>query len=605
MFAVLKELGYISNLKKQQQSNGFDLAMARIKISKRRNNNCGSVYLFRGKYVLQYLDPVNGKRKIKTLTAPGANDMPSPITKREQAEAAAADFLNDIQKISSIETRAELMMKVAESKSIINRSRLKLSQIWAAFENNQERPDSGVNTLSYYHSYLNIFTAWLKKYQPKVIDVSMIDSAIAAGFMTHIWNTGISEATYNRYRQGLRLIFRVITKADNAENPFANIAKKTENVQSRQDFTPAQVEDIFRLLSDNSDSHMLHKAQMRTMVNLCCWTGCRMQDAAQMRWQAVNFDSNSITYKPLKTARTSGRTVTIPMHPQLKEALQEAITWRESQDKTAFIMPAVATRYQTNASGIGNDISRLIEAIGLSARTEAADNVRRKKRLTTQINPKTGKKETIEIQQRVCQYGVHSFRHSFVSFCANAGVPMAIVQEIVGHGSPAMTRHYFHLDQVAAQKAINTLPQIGSGGFNTVKLADPEATRTWIQDFVLNASSAELLQLQAVVTRLEHDRQEILRRSGAVSEKSNTQAIAAPGKLEATPERLQDLLELYSLETIGQIFGVTGVAIKKRVMKYGITRPSGRIQSGKLSEDELKSIRESLLKKRNATQSFP
>ncbi len=202
--------------------------MARIKTSKRRNNNCGSVYLFRGKYVLQYLDPVNGKRKIKTLTTSDASDMPRPITTREQAETAAADFLNDIQKISCIESRTELMVKIAEAKSIINRSRFKLSQIWTAFHDNPERSDSGINTLRYYHSYLNAFITWIKKYHQKIDDVSQIDNTIATSFMTHIWNSGISEATYNRYRQGLQLIFKVVLKSDNVDNPFAKITKKTE-----------------------------------------------------------------------------------------------------------------------------------------------------------------------------------------------------------------------------------------------------------------------------------------------------------------------------------------------------------------------------------------
>jgi hypothetical protein len=160
-----------------------------------------------------------------------------------------------------------------------------------------------------------------------------------------------------------------------------------------------------------------------------------------------------------------------------------------------------------------------------------------------------------------------------------------------------MTRHYFHLDQVAAQKAIDTLPQIGSNGLDTVKHTNPEVTRTRIQAFISVASSAELLRLQSLVDEFEQDRQKDFNRPKAVFQKTNTQAIAAPRKLEATPECLQTLLELYSLETIGQIFGVTGAAIKKRVLKYGITRQSGRIQSGKLSDDELKSIRESLMKK--------
>ncbi len=54
----------------------------------------------------------------------------------------------------------------------------------------------------------------------------------------------------------------------------------------------------------------------------------------------------------------------------------------------------------------------------------------------------------------------HSLRHTFVSLAANAGVPLAIVQAIVGHSNPAMTRHYFHESTDALKNAVATLPDV-------------------------------------------------------------------------------------------------------------------------------------------------
>jgi len=42
------------------------------------------------------------------------------------------------------------MVKVAEAKKIISRTRLNLSDIWIAFESSPERPDSGPSTLRKY-----------------------------------------------------------------------------------------------------------------------------------------------------------------------------------------------------------------------------------------------------------------------------------------------------------------------------------------------------------------------------------------------------------------------------------------------------------------------
>ena len=39
---------------------------------------------------------------------------------------------------------------------------------------------------------------------------------------------------------------------------------------------------------------------------------------------------------------------------------------------------------------------------------------------------------------------------------------MPVVQSIVGHGSPAITRHYVHIGESAARQAINALPMNGS-----------------------------------------------------------------------------------------------------------------------------------------------
>ena len=55
----------------------------------------------------------------------------------------------------------------------------------------------------------------------------------------------------------------------------------------------------------------------------------------------------------------------------------------------------------------------------------------------------------------------HSLRHTFVSFSANAGVPLHVIQAIVGHESTTMTRHYYHENLTALQQAVNAIPTLG------------------------------------------------------------------------------------------------------------------------------------------------
>ena len=58
----------------------------------------------------------------------------------------------------------------------------------------------------------------------------------------------------------------------------------------------------------------------------------------------------------------------------------------------------------------------------------------------------------------------HSFRHTFVSFAVHAGVPLPVVQSIVGHTSAAMTRHYYHENEAALRRAVEAMPTVGGGG---------------------------------------------------------------------------------------------------------------------------------------------
>jgi integrase len=53
-----------------------------------------------------------------------------------------------------------------------------------------------------------------------------------------------------------------------------------------------------------------------------------------------------------------------------------------------------------------------------------------------------------------------SLRHTAVSLLKDAGVPQAVVEELVGHDSEQMSAHYTHVGQAALQKAAAAFPTI-------------------------------------------------------------------------------------------------------------------------------------------------
>ena len=265
----------------------------------------------------------------------------------------------------------------------------------------------------------------------------------------------------------LRLIFKHLKDAAGLEeNPFEGIQHKPNEVVSRKEFTPEQVKAIFdgfqtgffyeaemeRLAAGQGRERIkirkeyvpMNKDEMRVLLYLCCFTGCRGQDGCLMTWKNVDLRTKIISFIPRKTAqRTGGRSVSLPIAPDLLNALNEALTWRGDNKPTEdYILPKVAERYKRNPSGIAKDVMKIIQcATGLETTVDKSELYGRRKIAAN-------------------AYGLHSFRHTFVSFCANAGVPYSVVASIVGHGNPAMTEHYSHISTESKRSAVNALPSL-------------------------------------------------------------------------------------------------------------------------------------------------
>jgi site-specific recombinase XerD len=51
-------------------------------------------------------------------------------------------------------------------------------------------------------------------------------------------------------------------------------------------------------------------------------------------------------------------------------------------------------------------------------------------------------------------------RHTFISMMGERGVPLQVVQAMVGHMSSAMVKHYTHISTNAARAAVEMLDKI-------------------------------------------------------------------------------------------------------------------------------------------------
>lgn len=403
---------------------------------KKRGNGEGCLWKRGEVYYLRRTDPLTGKMNAKVLYLDGKK-----CTTEEMAKAAVNIELSARHKIETIETKQEYLVQIAQNKQIIASIKYNVDDIWKEFSDSPLRnQDVSTSRFAEMERVVGIFVGWC--HHNDISSMTDITQENVMKFLNEVTKE-LSARSYNSYREILRNVFGKIWKHMGMDsNPVEDIPTKKMVTQSRKEFTQKQVKAIFdgfdmgffyKVGETQIQYHPQDEEEFRVAILLGAYTGCRMKDACLMRWSDVDMEKRTISFMPRKTRHSSGMEVTLPIHEKLFSALASAPKENE------YINPRLAERYEYNPDGISKTIEKLIFcATGLKITADAEKGRAR----------------------GANQYGMHSFRHTFVSFCGNAGVPMHVVQYIVGHGSPAMTEHYFHASMAAKSQAVAAI-QIG------------------------------------------------------------------------------------------------------------------------------------------------
>ena len=166
----------------------------------------------------------------------------------------------------------------------------------------------------------------------------------------------------------------------------------------------------------------------RGAILLGYYTGARLSDVANMRWEAIDWGTKTIRFTPSKTRKP----VTVPLHPQLeRELLKNAGIGK------APMFPSLAGK------GTGG-------RFGLSGRFAAIMN---KARIE-------GKRMRASGERTLSSLSFHSLRHSFNSAMANAGIAQEIRQKLTGHTSAEMNKVYTHHELEPLRAAVAAIPSL-------------------------------------------------------------------------------------------------------------------------------------------------
>jgi integrase len=234
---------------------------------------------------------------------------------------------------------------------------------------------------------------------------------------------GLNPSTANDQVKIVRMAFTSARRQGFiTHNPAEAVEMLPEDTDSaRQPFTVEQAQAILRAA----------EGDWRGAIMVALYTGARLQDVANMRWESVDLQNKWIAFRVGKTKQR----LKLPMHEALHDFLLELSA---PDNGKAFLFPSLAGKGTGGKSGLSMAFARIME------RAKVRGEV---------VRERQGEKG-----RSVNSLSFHSFRHTLTSIMANAGVPVEVRQKFTGHASAEMNQHYTHHEIATLRAAVEKVP---------------------------------------------------------------------------------------------------------------------------------------------------
>ncbi|MFH5804464.1 tyrosine-type recombinase/integrase [Alienimonas sp. DA493] len=180
---------------------------------------------------------------------------------------------------------------------------------------------------------------------------------------------------------------------------------------------PAEIGELLDLVkakADDDRSVLLHA--------LAAYTGMRRGEIARLKWDDVDLVRDTITAHSRKQSRRQKETPrTIDLHPALKPLLEKA-----AKAGGRFVIP---------------------DDDGGELNVDKADRLFRQPMRHTDWH----------LGGERFKVGFHTYRHSFASNLAMAGIDQRVINELMGHTTEEMAKRYRHLIPAKTKAAVGVL----------------------------------------------------------------------------------------------------------------------------------------------------
>ena len=375
----------------------------------RRRRGSGSLLKRNGRWVIRWRDGGKVKQEA-TEFAVGAEGA------KEGAEALLAER-SQIGRLKS--RRDQVAVLLAEREELAEKIRrleaaargessapLLLGALVEAWRKSPRRRDVSAELEEDYAREIARFVKWAGE----GVEMAAVDDAMAERYAVELGRQ-VSGNTYNKHLVTLTAAWRAVGRAAGVRgNPWADLPRKRKDTHSRRSLTKEEVAKVLALA----------EGELRSLVLVGLWTGLRLGDACRLKWDAFKADGAV----EVKTAKT-GAVVRLPAARLVAELGKRG---------EGYVMPGMAAAYGRDSSAVSKRVTDLFTRAGIATRE--------KRKGWLQSRPTAS---------------FHSLRHTFVTRCVEAGVPVAVVRELVGHTRETMTEHYAHISAEAMEAALSAL----------------------------------------------------------------------------------------------------------------------------------------------------
>ena len=299
---------------------------------------------------------INGKRFGINLGVKIAGTPPASLSLKDKGDteyevsrmaalAKLEHFIEEARKKNHTEHLVEKLYEIKTGEAIQS---VKLGTLADEWEKIERRRQPNVRYAAQCKSTLTRFAVFVRKENPKALEMAHVTRSVARAFMDAEAKRGVTGKTWNDTLKLLRATFKHLLPAGGI-NPFTGTPTRETETVFRQPFTPEELAAITEAARADEFIRPI------IIVGMC--TAMRRGDCCLLKWEDVDLKKKFITVKTSKT----GQTVSIPIFPMLFDELAK----RKAGEKVkmdGYVFPEAARMYLENPDGITWRVKKILAA---------------------------------------------------------------------------------------------------------------------------------------------------------------------------------------------------------------------------------------------------